>query len=78
MQTNDKRIIWKEMNDFQLLGIIQEFINKNEIQLVRQYQSKLNEQPHTVSSTWFINTRFKSWYTNTWKKALRKIPMVCI
>lgn len=61
MQANDKRIIWKEMNDFQLLGIIQEFINKNEIQSVRQYQSKLNEQPHTVPSTWFINTRFKSW-----------------
>ncbi|GCF92153.1 hypothetical protein NRIC_00440 [Enterococcus florum] len=61
MQANDKRIVWKEMNDFQLLGIIQEFINKNEIQSVRQYQSKLNEQPHAVPSTWFINTRFKSW-----------------
>lgn len=61
MQVNDKRIVWKEMNDFQLLGIIQDFINKNEIQSVRQYQGKLNEQPHAAPSIWFIRSRFKSW-----------------
>lgn len=61
MKTDDKRVIWKEMNDFQLLGIIQDFIIKNEIHSVRQYQNKLKEQPHTVPSIWFINTRFKSW-----------------
>lgn len=61
MKSNDKRAKWKKKSDLQLMQIILEFIEKNQVHSVRQYQQKLKEYPKEVPSVWFIKERFGSW-----------------
>lgn len=61
MKSDDKRAIWKEKSDLQLMQIILDFIEKHQIHSVRKYQQKLRECPKEVPSIWFIKERFGSW-----------------
>lgn len=61
LKSTDNRIIWKEKNDFELLGLINRFIDKNEIVTVREYQKKLADNTGQAPSLWLINQRFGSW-----------------
>ena len=67
----DKRVIWKNMNELQLLLKISQFIEKNSIKTCSQYQEKLSEFPKEVPSVWFIIQRYGSW-NNLLRKIDRK------
>ena len=61
MKTTDKRIIWKDKNDLELLVLISEFIDKHNIDTVRGYQEILLRNTGQAPSLWLINERFGSW-----------------
>ena len=61
MKSTDKRIVWKEKNDLELLVLINSFITKYDIKTVRDYQTKMREDSMKVPSLWLINKRFCSW-----------------
>lgn len=61
MKTTDKRIIWKDKNDLELLVLISGFINTHKIDTVRDYQEMLLTNPGKAPSLWLINDRFGSW-----------------
>lgn len=61
MKTTDKRIIWKDKNDLELLVLISEFIDKHNIDTVRGYQEILVTNTGQAPSLWLINERFGSW-----------------
>lgn len=61
MKSTDKRIIWKEKNDLELLLLINGFIDIHGIKTVRDYQRNLADNPEKVPSLWVINNRFGSW-----------------
>lgn len=71
MKEVDKRVIWKNMNELQLLLKISQFIEKNSIKTCSQYQEKLSEFPKEVPSVWFIIQRYGSW-NNLLRKIDRK------
>lgn len=71
MKEVDKRVIWKNMNELQLLLKISQFIEENSIKTCSQYQEKLNEFPKEVPSVWFIIQRYGSW-NNLLRKIDRK------
>ncbi|MGL9728704.1 hypothetical protein [Enterococcus sp. DIV0756] len=61
MKSTDKRIVWKEKNDLELLVLLNSFITKYDIKTVRDYQTKMREDTMKVPSLWLINKRFGSW-----------------
>ncbi len=61
MKTTDKRIIWKDKNDLELLVLISGFIDTHKIETVRDYQEMLLMNPGKAPSLWLINDRFGSW-----------------
>ncbi|MCB5953340.1 hypothetical protein LI951_14820 [Enterococcus sp. BWT-B8] len=61
MCKEDKKVIWKDQNDLILMMIINNFIEKNDVKSVRQYQQKIKEFPKEVPSVWFIVERYGSW-----------------
>lgn len=61
MKSTDNRIVWKEKNDLELLMIVKNFIDKYEIETVREYQARLANNKGQVPSLWIINQRFSSW-----------------
>lgn len=61
MKSIDKRIVWKEKNDLELLLLINKFIDSHAISTVRDYQESLANHSEKVPSLWVINSRFGSW-----------------
>jgi len=61
MKSTDSRIVWKEKNDLELLMIVKNFIDKYEIETVREYQARLADNKGHAPSLWIINQRFSSW-----------------
>lgn len=59
--TQDKRRVWKNKNVFELMMIIYQFIEKYDINSVRQYQKLKLDYPNEIPSLWFIQERFESW-----------------
>ncbi len=59
--TQDKRRIWKNKNDLELMMIIHQFLEKHDIHSVRQYQKFKLDYPNEIPSLWFIQERFDSW-----------------
>lgn len=61
MNITDKRIIWKEKSDFELILTINNFIEKHEIVSARSYQQYLKEYPKEAPGMWFIANKYGSW-----------------
>ncbi|MGM0110047.1 hypothetical protein [Enterococcus sp. DIV0187] len=61
MKLDDKRVIWKQKSNLMLMQAILDFIEKHQIESVREYQQKMKEYPNEVPSVWFIKERFESW-----------------
>ncbi|MFS1026351.1 hypothetical protein ACFC9R_13715 [Enterococcus casseliflavus] len=61
MKSIDKRIVWKEKNDLELLLLINKFIDSHAISTVRDYQESLTNHSEKFPSLWVINSRFGSW-----------------
>lgn len=61
LKANDKRIVWKEKSDLELMSIISDVLEKESIFTSRQYQEFKKKQPQAVPSLWFIRERFNSW-----------------
>lgn len=61
LKTNDKRIVWKEKNDLELMSIISRILDKENIFTSRQYQDYKKKHSQAVPSLWFIRERFSSW-----------------
>ncbi|EJM6035836.1 hypothetical protein NOQ67_002146 [Enterococcus faecalis] len=61
MNRSDKRIIWKEKSDFELILTINNFIEKHEIGSARSYQRYLKEYPKEAPGMWFIANKYGSW-----------------
>lgn len=59
--STDKRIIWKEKDDLELMMIIKSFIEEHEIKTSREYVKATRENPNISPGIWFINERFDSW-----------------
>ncbi|MGF2052364.1 hypothetical protein [Enterococcus casseliflavus] len=72
MKATDKRIVWKEKNDLELLLLINRFIDSHGISTVRDYQKKIEDSAERMPSLWLINSRFGSW--DSMLKSLGKKP----
>ncbi|MDB1623048.1 hypothetical protein PMT97_02910 [Enterococcus faecalis] len=76
MKEVDRRDIWENMNELQLLLKISQFIEKNSIKTCSQYQEKLSEFPKEVPSVWFIIQRYGSWNNLLRKLIGKKINII--
>lgn len=59
--TIDKRVIWKDKSDLEMMIEIKNFIANHGISSVREYQSFKKKYPNDVPGLWVIQQRFDSW-----------------
>ena len=59
--TIDKRVIWKDKSDLEMMIEIKNFIANHGISSVREYQRFKKKYPNDVPGLWVIQQRFDSW-----------------